>query len=114
MQMSLVMPNLINVLHNNRGHTNRLAVVNENRDLLVNRVHLQKKKALVPQLLVSSPSLAAAHGGPKHLSKPLLFFPKQLLEPLYFSSSSSSSQLQLSLSLFAVPVPPQKLLRDPF
>ena len=47
-QGSSVMPNLVDVLHDDEGLADGFSVVDENRDLLVDRVHLQKKRTLVP------------------------------------------------------------------
>ena len=44
------MPNLVDVLHNDEGLADGFSVVDENRDLLVDRVHLQKKRTLVNQI----------------------------------------------------------------
>nr|GMD29925.1 predicted protein [Ipomoea batatas]GMD34987.1 predicted protein [Ipomoea batatas] len=52
-QWGLVLPHLINVLHCDVRFTDWLPIVDENRDFLVNRVHLQKQLTLVPQILFS-------------------------------------------------------------
>jgi hypothetical protein len=36
-----VVPDLVNVLNDDEGLTDRFPIVDENRDLLVNRVHLE-------------------------------------------------------------------------
>lgn len=41
-----IMPNLINVLNNDERLAHRLPLVDQNRDFLMNRVHLQKKRDL--------------------------------------------------------------------
>jgi hypothetical protein len=47
-----MVPDLVNVLNDDEGLTDRFTVVDENRDLLVNRVHLEKQIALAPQVLL--------------------------------------------------------------
>jgi hypothetical protein len=51
-QRTPVVPDLVNVLNDDEGFTDRFTVVDENRDLLVNRVHLETQLALVPQVLL--------------------------------------------------------------
>lgn len=48
---SLVLPDLIYVLHNNCRFTYGFAIMDENWDLLVNWVHLKKQRALVSEIL---------------------------------------------------------------
>jgi len=51
-QRRLVVPDLVYVLNDDEGLTYLFPVVDENRDLLVNRVHLVKQIGLVPQVLL--------------------------------------------------------------
>ncbi|KAJ8424297.1 hypothetical protein Cgig2_003279 [Carnegiea gigantea] len=45
-------PDLINILKNNEGFRNGLAIVDQNRDHPMNRVHFKKQRALVAQVLL--------------------------------------------------------------
>jgi hypothetical protein len=71
-QRRLVVPDLVYVLNDDEGLTDRLPVVDENRDLLMNRVHLEKQLALVLQVLllvlVLNPLLSQSdpHPHPEH------------------------------------------------
>ena len=51
-QRRLVLPDLIYVLNNDEGLTHRFPVVDENWDLLMNGVRLQKLRALVKHVLL--------------------------------------------------------------
>lgn len=48
---NLVFPDLINVLDYDKRLTHRFSIMDENRDFLVNRVHLREEWALVLQVL---------------------------------------------------------------
>jgi hypothetical protein len=67
-----VPPDLVYVLNDDEGLADRFPVVDENRDLLVNRVHLEKQVALVAQVLLlvlvldSLLSQRDPHPHPKH------------------------------------------------
>ena len=52
-QWRLVLPDLVYVLNDDERLTHRLSIVDENQDLLMNGVHLQKQGVLVlPQVLL--------------------------------------------------------------
>ena len=48
-----IVPNLINILNYYQRLTNGLSIVDQNRDFLMNWVHLKQQRALVPQVLLS-------------------------------------------------------------
>ena len=51
---SFVFPNFINVLNNNHGLTDGLVVMDKDRNLFVNWVHLEKKRAFMGQVLLNA------------------------------------------------------------
>ena len=51
-QWRFILPNLIDILHNHERLTNGFSVVDQDRDFLVNWVHLKKQRAFVPQVLL--------------------------------------------------------------
>ena len=75
-QWRLVLPDLIYVLNNDEGLTHRFPVVDENWDLLMNGVRLQKLRALVKHVLLlvlildtllgqGNPDPHSKHAGPE-------------------------------------------------
>ena len=52
-QWRFILPNLINILNYYQRLTNGLSIVDQNRDFLMNWVHLKQQRALVPQVLLS-------------------------------------------------------------
>lgn len=53
-QRRLVIPNLVNVLNDGEGLGDGFSVVNQNGDLLVDRVGPQQQRAFVAQVLLSA------------------------------------------------------------
>lgn len=61
-QWRFMVPDMINVLDDDEGFADRLAVVDEDGDLLVNRVHLEESGGFVGHVLLSVLEIDALDG----------------------------------------------------